>query len=313
VYFLIKYLIRLFQRRKANAQASESSPDSVGEPAASAVRPARARRSPSGPSAASRGPLALLAHQARYDVMTGLRNPRARFMTFIFPVILLVVFTGVFGHGHTRVDGQRVSLEVFYVPGILAMSVVVASYANLVISITNLRESGVLKRRRATPVSPALLIAGQAIATVVIALWMSAVLLVIAQLLYGVGFSLAALAAIAIAVVVGTISFSCIGYAVAGLIGSPDAAQPIVQATMLPLWFISGVFIPDVNLSSTLSTIGKVFPVEHLADTLHRASVNSSFSSAISVSDLLVLAAWAVAAGAFAAWRFSWLPSTATA
>jgi ABC-type polysaccharide/polyol phosphate export permease len=82
---------------------------------------------------------------------------------------------------------------------------------------------------------------------------------------------------------------------------------------MFPLWFISGVFIPTHNLSSTLRHIGELFPVEHLANSLHLASVNSSFSSAISGTDMLVLAAWGIAAAAFAAWRFSWLPSTATA
>jgi hypothetical protein len=43
----------------------------------------------------------LLAHQVRYDVRASLRNPRARFFTFFFPVVLLVIFTGVFGHGTT--------------------------------------------------------------------------------------------------------------------------------------------------------------------------------------------------------------------
>jgi len=76
---------------------------------------------------------------------------------------------------------------------------------------------------------------------------MSTLLLVIAKLAYGVGIGPAALAAIACTVLVGTVTFACIGYAVSGLIGSPDAAQPIVQATMLPLWFISGVFIPTSN------------------------------------------------------------------
>jgi hypothetical protein len=47
-------------------------------------------------SAASRGPAALLAHQVHYDVRASLRNPRARFFTFSFPIVLLVIFTGVF-------------------------------------------------------------------------------------------------------------------------------------------------------------------------------------------------------------------------
>jgi len=112
---------------------------------------------------------------------------------------------------------------------------------------------------------------------------------------------------------VGTLAFACIAYAVSILVGSPDAAQPIVQATMLPLWFVSGVFIPTASLSSGLRAVGRLFPVEHVASGMHLASVRSSFSSALSGSDLLVLAAWGVAAAAFCAWRFSWLPSTATA
>jgi ABC-2 type transport system permease protein len=265
------------------------------------------------PSATSRGPIALLAHQVRYDVLASLRNPRARFFTFFFPVVLLVIFTGVFGHGTTMIDGTRVKLSHFYVPGILAMSIVVAAYANLVVSISALRESGVLKRRRATPVPPALLIAGQALSTLVIVGIMATILLAIGKVAYGVGMAPGALAALACTTVLATLTFACIGYAVSGMIGSPEAAQPIVQATTMPLWFLSGVLIPAASISGTLRSVGSLFPVEHLANGLQLASVHTSFSSAISVSDLLALAAWGLAAAAFAAWRFSWLPSRATA
>jgi ABC-2 type transport system permease protein len=246
-------------------------------------------------------------------VLTSLRNPRARFFTFFFPILLLVVFSSVFGHGTTTVDGVTVKLSHYYVSGILAASIVVATYANLVIAITGLRETGVLKRRRATPVPPAVLIGGQAIATVAVAAIMGALLLALAKLLYGVGMAPGALLAAAVTGLVGALTMACLGYLVSGLVGSPDAAQPIVQATMLPLWFISGVFIPDVNLGSTLRTIASVFPVEHLAAGLHAASIQSSFAGAISASNLLVLAAWGIGAAALAAWRFSWLPSAATA
>jgi ABC-2 type transport system permease protein len=82
---------------------------------------------------------------------------------------------------------------------------------------------------------------------------------------------------------------------------------------MLPLWFISGVFIPVANLSTTVRDIAKVFPVEHLAASLQSASIHGSFASSISATDLLVLAAWGVGAAVLAAWRFSWLPAAATA
>jgi ABC-2 type transport system permease protein len=257
--------------------------------------------------------LQLLAHQVRYDVRTNLRNPRARFFTFVFPLLLLVIFTGVFGHGSTVMDGVHVKLTRFYVPGILAMSIVVASYANLVVAISSLRETGVLKRRRATPVPPAVLVASQACTTLVTVAIMGAILLLVGKVAYGVGMAPAAIAATACTAVVGALALACVGYAVSGLIDSPEAAQPIVQATMMPLWFVSGVFIPTHNLSSTLRTIASWFPVEHLASSLQLAVVHGTFAGAISATDLLVLAAWGLAAAAFAAWRFSWLPSSAGA
>lgn len=298
--WLIKRILRALRRRSAergNAPAKRQS-DTHEQMRA---------------SAAARGPLALLVHQVHYDVLAGLRNPRARFFTFIFPVLLLVIFASVFGHGTTELDGERVKLSHFYVPGILTLSVVVAAYSNLVISISALREAGVLKRRRATPVPPAVLIASQAIATLLTVAVMTVVLLVLGKLAYGVGIAPAALAALACTATVGALAFACVGYAVSGLIGSPEAAQPVVQATTLPLWFLSGVFIPTPNLSGTLRTIGELFPVEHLASSLQLAAIHSSFASAVSATDLVVLAAWGVGAAAFAAWRFSWLPSAATA
>src|SRR4051794_5428606 len=96
----------------------------------------------------ARSPLALVAHEARYDLIAAWRNPRARFFTFFFPVLLLVIFAGVFGDGTTTVDGVKVDLARFFVPGILAMSVVTGAYGNVVISMSAARESGVLKRRR---------------------------------------------------------------------------------------------------------------------------------------------------------------------
>ena len=68
---------------------------------------------------------------------------------------------------------------------------------------------------------------------------------------------------------------------------------------------------PTASLSGALRTVGKIFPVEHLAAGLHSATIHAGFGSAISGTDLLILAAWGIAAAAFASWRFSWVPSTA--
>jgi ABC-2 type transport system permease protein len=310
MYYLTKRLIRMWQARRAQRAVLAVPTPVMAAPTLVAVSGTQRRQDSA--SAASRGPLPLLLHEAIYDLKISLRNPRARFMGIFFPIVLLVVFVGVFGDHHTTVDGHWVSLKVFYTSGILAMAIVVNAYASLVILISGLRENGVLKRRRSTPVPAAVLIGGQAFATVVTTAITAAILLIVANLLYGVGFAGPAILAIAVTTLIGTLAFACIGYAVSGMIGSQDAAQPTVQMTMLPLWFISGVFIPIAHLTPALKAVGNVFPVQHLANSLHLASVNTTFGSSISGTDMLVLAAWAVGAAAFCAWRFSWLPAGAS-
>lgn len=262
---------------------------------------------------AASGPLALLTHEVRYDLLASMRNPRARFFSFVFPIVLLVVLSGIFGNGRVNVEGVRVHLSVFYVAGILTMAIVNNAYGGLVILMSHLRETGVLKRRRSTPVPPAILIAGQALTTVVTVGVSCAALLIVARLFYGVGFSAPAIGAIAVAGIIGTLAFACVGYAVSALIGNPDAAQPVVQMTMLPLWFISGVFVPVSELGQGFRVVADVFPVKALADCLHLASVHASFAGSLRVSDLLVMAAWAIGGLVIASWRFSWLPSAVSA
>jgi ABC-2 type transport system permease protein len=320
MFWLLSRLFRWLRERQqgTDPEVAEGDPsNSADAPLSSESMVAVARRhadAPSRPSPGSRGPIALLIHQTRFELLAAMRNPRARFFTLLFPIILLVVFNGVFGHkGHTIVDGHTVKLTVFFTGGILALSIIVSSYAGLLMTVTTARETGVFKRRRATPVPPAVLIGGTVLATIVISLWVSAVLLVIARLAYSISMPATALISVFITVVVGTISFACIGYAVSGLITSVDAAQPLAQATLLPLYFISGVWIPTSSLSHGLRDVASVFPVEHLAASLHKATVATSFSSAFSATDLLVLAAWGLAAGLLATMRFSWLPHVATA
>jgi ABC-2 family transporter protein len=103
----------------------------------------------------------------------------------------------------------------------------------------------------------------------------------------------------------------CIGYAVASVLDSVDTAQPAIQLTTLPLYIISGIWVPTDSLSDGLRQVAKIFPVEHLSALLHQAYVPGTTGGHVAGGDLLVLAAWAAAAALFAARRFSWLPAPA--
>jgi ABC-2 type transport system permease protein len=262
-------------------------------------------------AAGRRGMLGLVLHQARFDLLAFFRNRQSRFFTLILPIIFLVIFVSVFGNH--RVGPEDVKASTYYVPGLSALAVIAGSFVNLVISITAQREAGVLKRRRATPVPAWVLIAGRALTAIVVALGVMTVLLLIGRFAYGVRLPASTLPGVVVTAVVGAVTFCCLGYALVTFIKTADAAQPMVQAIMLPLYFISGVFIPNVNLPGWLQDVAKAFPVQHLAGGLHHAFDPATHGSGIVWTDLGVLALWAAAGLAIALTRFTWTPATAAA
>ena len=264
---------------------------------------------PLGDAHRQRGSLRLVLHQTRFDLLAFFRNRQSRFFTLILPILFLVIFVSVFGNH--RVGPLQVKASTYYVPGLSALGLIAASFVNLVISITAQREAGVLKRRRATPVPAWALIAGRAVTAVVVGLGVMTVLLLLGRFAYGVRLPAGTLPGVVVTAVVGAVTFCCLGYALSTAIHSADAAQPMVQAIMLPLYFISGVFIPNVNLPTWLRDVARVFPVQHLADGLHHAFDPTTHGSGIVWSDLGVLALWAAAGLTVALTRFSWTPAAA--
>jgi ABC-2 type transport system permease protein len=255
--------------------------------------------------------LRLVPHQARFDLLSLLRNRQARFFTLVLPILFLVIFVSVFGND--KIGPQNVKASTYYVPGLSALGVIAGSFVNLVISITAQREAGILKRRRSTPVPAWVLIAGRALVAIVVALGVMTVLLLIGRFAYGVRLPSHTLPGVVLTGIVGAVAFCCLGYALSTAIRSADSAQPMVQAIMLPLYFISGVFIPNVNLPGWLRHVAEFFPVQHLADGLHHAYDPGVHGTGIVWGDLAVLAVWAVAGLGVALRRFSWTPAAAGA
>jgi ABC-2 type transport system permease protein len=251
----------------------------------------------------------MVVHQLRYDLLAFFRNRQLRFFTVALPVIFLVIFCSVFGD---RMLQNGVKASTYYIPGLAALGVIAGSFVNLVISITAQRERGILKRRRATPAPASVLIAGRTLSAIVVALAVMTVLLLIGRFAYGVklpGHTLPGVAAVSI---VGAVSFSCLAYALTTAIGNEDAAQPMVQAIMLPLYFISGVFVPTVNLPPWLRDVAEVFPVQHLADGLHHAFEPSTKGPGIAWLDVAVLLLWGAGGLVVALARFRWTPTATT-
>lgn len=249
-------------------------------------------------------------HQAGYDLRAFLRNRQSQFFTLALPILFLVIFAALFGRGGrtTQVPGGQISTSVYYVPGIIALGVIAACFGNLVASVTAQRERGVLKRRRATPVPAAAIVAGRVLTAIVIAVVMAAVLLGIGWAAYGAHVPGRTALALVVTVVIGGASFCCMGYALTSMIRNEDSAQPLTQALLLPLYFISGVFVAVTILPHWVADVGAIFPVRHLANALLTAYNPHTTGLGFAGPDLLIVAAWGAAGFLIAVRTFSWLP-----
>ena len=249
-------------------------------------------------------------HQTNYDLRAFIRNRQAQFFTLALPVLFLVIFAALFGgRGHTTpVAGGRISTSVFYVPGIMTLGIIAAAFGNLVVSVTTQRERGVLKRRRATPVPASAIVAARMLTSVTVAVIMAAVLLGIGWAAYGAHIPGRTALALAVTVILGAAAFCCLGYALASLVRNEDAAVPTSQAILLPLYFISGVFVSVSILPRWLADVGNAFPVRHLANALLTAYNPHTTGLGISGQDLLIVAAWGIAGLVLALLRFRWQP-----
>jgi ABC-2 type transport system permease protein len=247
----------------------------------------------------------LLLHQISLEQRAFWRNPETAFFTFALPVGLLLIF------GYTSVNDRvpgRPELDglTLFVPGILAFGIIIAAYGTLAATIAMLRSDGVLKRIRATPLEPAMYLAGQLASVLVTSLIVAITTIVLGRLAFGVAPRSAGLPVLIATLALGVVCFAALGLAVSALIPRADAAGAITNGTYLPLALVSGTFSTGLSLPRWLDYVVGAFPIKALTDAL-RAGYDPA-SRGPSLGSLLVLAAWTIVGVGLARRFFRWEP-----
>jgi ABC-2 type transport system permease protein len=258
---------------------------------------------------------AIVLTQARMAITVALRTPRAIIFTVAFPLILLVLFNSIFINGGenstTLPNDVRISAQAYFTAGIVAYAVALSTFTTLAVSLTTQRERGQLKRYRGTPMPPWTFIAGQIARATAQALVMTALLLGVGALAYGVPIPVSTFPAFVLYVVLGTATMCSLGIALSSFTPTPDAASTIAPFTVVILAFFSGIWIPVDQLPQWLETVGKIFPLYHLALGLQTTLSPNAKGSGIDLENLLILAIWAFAGARVASTRFRWDPQAA--
>jgi len=239
---------------------------------------------------------ALLWRQYRLERRMFWRNPTAAFFNFVLPLIFLALFGAVFSSNQKNLD--------VIVPGIAGMSVLSTTFTALAYNMTFLREQGILKRIRGTPLPTGAYLGGIALSAITNTAIQISIVVVAGKLVFGLPWPLD-WPELIIFVVAGVGCFAALGVAFSHAIPNFESTAAYVNAVFLPLLGISGVFFDAARAPAVIKDVAEAFPLVHVINGISGAMVKGT-SLAHNAPGLGVVAVWGVA-GAWLAMRgFSW-------
>jgi len=240
--------------------------------------------------------VALTWRQYRLERRLFWRNPSAAFFNFLLPLLFLALFGAIFSSSQEDLD--------VIVPGIAGMSVMSTTFSALAFNMTFLRELGVLKRMRGTPLPSGAYLGGIALNAVTNTVLQVAIITLAGKAFFGVDWP-KDWPVLVIFVFAGVVCFASLGIALSHAIPNFDSAPAYVNAIFLPMIFISGVFYDADRAPQFLLDIAQILPLKHLIDGLSAAMVTGA-SPADNLDALAVIAAWSAVGIFFAIRGFSW-------
>ncbi len=250
---------------------------------------------------------ALALHQFRFDQKTFWRNPASVFFTVALPLIFLLIFATIFGN-ETIDELGGIKTTTYYVPAIVTLGVVSATLQSLAVNLTVDRENGILKRGRGTPLPAWAFFAGRVGNSIVVSILLLVAVTAIGRLVYGVEVPWERLPAVLVTLAVGAASFCCLGVALTAAIPSEDAAAPIANMAVLPLYFLSGVFIPETEIPDGVLAFADLFPIRHFFEAFFAAFDPTTVGAGFEWVNLAIVAAWGALGLALALRWFRWTP-----
>lgn len=247
---------------------------------------------------------ALVATMTGHALRSFIRTPMSAFFTLIFPLAFLVVVSAIVGNEMTEAG---VPVAQFLVAPFAVFGAAEAAFVVLATDTAVLRESGVLMRLRGTPVPAWTVLAGRIGAALVVAGAAVVLLTSVGAGVYGVEIVWRKVPALLLTLALGIACFAALGLALVSLTRTSLAVQTLSQGLLIPLAFISDVFIVGADLPVWLARIGSALPLKHFARAMAE-TFDPHGGYGFSPGGLAVIAAWGVAGALIAGRRFGWAP-----
>jgi ABC-2 type transport system permease protein len=239
---------------------------------------------------------ALAWRQFRLERKLFWRNPSAAFFGFVLPLALLLLIATVFADEPDELD--------VLIPGIAGMSVMATTFNSMAYSLTFLREQGILKRMRGTPIPAPAYFAGFLGNAVANAFVQVGLVVLVGHLIYDVSWPKDWVELI-VFTTVGVVTFGALGIALSHAIPNFDSAPALVNAIFLPVILISGVFYSSDSLPGGIAAVAEALPLKHVIEGFSDAIVTGQ-GLGHELGALAVVAAWGAVGLILAIRGFRW-------
>jgi ABC-2 type transport system permease protein len=243
----------------------------------------------------------IFLHELRNQQVVFWRSREAALFVFLFPLLLFVLLGSIYTGKIYGVPAPEALLA-----GLIGYGCANTAFAGLAIQLVGRRETGILKRLRATPLSANTYIAATLASTLIVFVLQVIALFVLGRIIYGTPFP-RAVGSLALAVVFGAAVFAALGVATASLIRSVEGSSAVVNFILLPAAFLTGSFGPTRHYPSFLRAIGDVLPLKYFIDIMNAVYLHSQALWTKGAA-LGVLAAWGATGLVVATLKFRWEP-----
>jgi len=231
-----------------------------------------------------------------------LREPITVFFTLGFPIMLVLVFGGMYGNKPSPMFGGYGSMDVS-MPGYTALILGSVGFMTVAMNTSSFRETGILRRFRATPLRPLTYILADVTANLVMTLLGMVGLVIVGWLLYRVRFEGQPVSVI-LGVIFSALAMFAAGYVIASLAPTARAAQVISMVVFYPMMFLSGAGIPLEVMPATIRRIADFLPLTYVVKLLRGLWFGESWGDHL--LEVAVLGGILVVCTALAARLFRW-------
>lgn len=254
-----------------------------------------------------------------YELKAYFRQGDTVFFTFLFPVVMLTIFSVAFsaqGKMGVHPDGTGgITVAAYYLPGMVAAGILLSGLQNLAVDIAGEKSDGTLKRLGGTPLPPLSYFIGKFGQVFVTGVLQAVLLLLIARVAFDVALPTDAGSWLTFVwvFVLGIATSAVLGIALSGLPRTGKSASAVIIPIVLILQFISGVYLQFTMLPVWLQNVASVFPLKWMAQGTRAVFLPSDFAAAEQGGSwnlgwvAVVLVAWLIAGLVLCLFTFRWI------